>query len=374
MKAFTLKIFIKDCSIMNSFNHSSLPVLAPLEQFYALTREYELSELESMTPAQIKALISSTQLPSMIVPKEFGGLEMPMKDALEVVYSVAMICPSAALMLCMHFHVVSTISMYPNSFQFAGPLLKDISENNALVASAFAESSGNQDIFHTSVAATSTEEDYIIISGSKKPCTMSHVADYFAVSIITAEGIPGVAIVSNGSEGLERKPFWPGDILKSTDSHEVIFNNVIVPNEWSVLAQDDSFEMYLSTGLVNFNLFIGAAYTGVCKSLVGRLNPAALQAPSIFIPVTGTLAQCRYSVCGLSHKVAPENLEWLVPEVLSLRYQIQKSLKDVRNIVFESIGAHKYLSDDTAHYLSRTIDLLAFHPVTQFGFEQQLKN
>ena len=124
---------------------------------------------------------------------------------------------------------------------------------------------------------------------------------------------------------------------------------------------------------MNFNLFIAAAYTGVCKSLVERLNPAAFQAPSIFIPITGILAQCRYSACGLSDKVLPENLEWLVPEVLSLRYQTQKSLKEVRNIVFESMGAHKYLSDDTAHYLSKTIDLLAFHPVTQFGFEQQLK-
>nr|ADD82955.1 BatN [Pseudomonas fluorescens] len=223
--------------------------------FLKLTEGRSLLELEQLSPQEVKCLLSKTKLPALIIPKVYGGLQLPLKEALDAVGLVAAVCPSAALMLCMHYHVVSTIAMYPTAFPFAEIVLKDISLNGKLMASAFAESSGNQDIFHTSVAASVSDEGVIKITGSKKPCTMSHVADYYAVSIITAEGLPGIAILSNGDAGLKRKAFWPGDILLATDSHEIIFDNVIVKEDWVVWAENESFELYLNTGLVSFNLF-----------------------------------------------------------------------------------------------------------------------
>ncbi|KAB5496529.1 acyl-CoA dehydrogenase [Serratia sp. RJAL6] len=346
---------------------------AILQGFIAQTNGRDLLELESLPPQQIKALIAQSQLPALIIPTRFGGLGMPLADALEIVHFIAGVCPSAALMLCMHYHVVSTVAAYPQDFPFAERLLSDIAENGKLMASAFAESTGNQDIFHTSVIASLQADGGLTISGSKKPCTMSHIADYYAVSVITEQGTPGIAIIAGAEKGLSRNAFWPGDVLVGTDSHEIIFNNVQVARTWTVLAEDEAFEMYLNTGLVNFNLFVGAAYTGVCQRLTSHLVPQALQAPAIGIPLLGILTQCFYSVRGLADKVHPENLTWLVPGVLALRYRIQTSLKEAKSIVFENIGAQRYLTNDAVHYLAKTVDLLAFHPVTRFGFEQQLK-
>ncbi|PIB40774.1 hypothetical protein AOA59_26570 [Pseudomonas sp. 2822-15] len=340
--------------------------------FLELTEGRSLLELEQLSPQEVKDMLSKTKLPALIIPKAYGGLQLPLKEALEAVGLVAAVCPSAALMLCMHYHVVSTIAMYPSAFPFADMLLNDISLNGKLMASAFAESSGNQDIFHTSVAASVNEEGVIKITGSKKPCTMSNVADYYAVSIVTAEGLPGIAILSNGDAGLERKDFWPGDILLATDSHEVIFDDVTVKNGWVVWAENESFELYLNTGLISFNLFICAAYTGACQALSERLSPSAMASPPIFIPIKGGLAQCRYSVMGIAENVMPANIAWLVPEVLALRYQIQRTLKEIKICIFENFGAQRYLSDNQAHYLAKAVDLLAFHPVTRFGFEQQM--
>ncbi|NWB99528.1 acyl-CoA dehydrogenase [Pseudomonas gingeri] len=340
--------------------------------FLELTEGRSLLELEQLSPHEVKGLLSKTKLPALIIPRAYGGLQLPLKEALDAVGLVAGVCPSAALMLCMHYHVVSTIAMYPAAFPFSETLLNDISLNGKLVASAFAESSGNQDIFHTSVAANVSDEGIIKISGSKKPCTMSHVADYYAVSIITAEGVPGIAILSNGDVGLKRKTFWPGDILLATDSHEIIFEDVTVKSDWVVWAENESFELYLNTGLVSFNLFICAAYTGACQALSERLSPGAMASPAIFIPIKGGLAQCRYSVLGIAESVMPDNIGWLVPEVLALRYQIQRALKEIKICIFENFGAQRYLADTEAHYLAKAVDLLAFHPVTRFGFEQQM--
>lgn len=340
--------------------------------FLELTEGRSLLELEQLSPQEVKDLLSKTKLPALIIPEAYGGLQLPLKEALEAVGLVAAVCPSAALMLCMHYHVVSTIAMYPEAFPFADMLLTDISQSGKLMASAFAESSGNQDIFHTSVAASVNEDGVIKITGSKKPCTMSNVADYYAVSIVTAEGLPGIAIVSNGDMGLKRQAFWPGNILNATDSHEIIFDNVTVKKDWVVWAEGESFELYLNTGLVSFNLFICAAYTGCCQALSERLSASAMASPAIFIPIKGGLAQCRYSVLGIAESVIPDNISWLVPEALALRYQIQRALKEIKICIFENFGAQRYLSDNQAHYLAKVVDLLAFHPVTRLGFEQQM--
>jgi hypothetical protein len=342
-----------------------------LEQFSEQLQNRSLLELEALSPGEIKSLICRTKLPSMIVPEQFGGLGIPLTDALDVVHFVGSKCPSAALMLCMHFHVVSTIAMYPQAFSFSKPLLSDIAENNKLMASAFAESGAEQDIFHTSVLAKELDS-CIAVSGNKKPCSMSSIADYFAVSVATEESVPGIAIIKGDSEGVSSKAFWPGDILKGTDSNQVIFSDVLVGYDWAVFGEDESFEMYLNSGLVAFNLLIGAAYTGVAQTLSEQLDHQVLNKASIFIPVNGQLALCHYSVKGLADKLLPENLEWLVPTTLCLRFQIQKTLKELKSQIFECLGAHNYLSNEQVHYLAKTVDLLAFHPVTKYGFEKQL--
>jgi len=331
-------------------------------------KNFTLEQIEALTAEQIKSSINRTKLPSLTIPREYGGLGFKLEDALHVLHDVAYMAPSAALMLCMHYHVVSTIAKFPDSFSFSSEILNNISTKNLLVASAFAESGASQNIFQTSVSAKVCG-DSVVVDGSKRPCTMSSIADFIAVSIATEEQLPGIAIVSRDTKGLSSRPFWPGDIVLGTDSNEVIFDNVKLDSEWVTFARDASFENYLRYGLVCFNLLIGAAYSGVTKAIVDKLKDNVLRKSSEGVEIKGKLAQCFYSLVGISSAFKLEDLDHFVPEVLSMRYQIQKMLKEIKNQATDNIGSRIYLSDIGLNYLLRVVDLMPFHPVTRSGFD-----
>lgn len=344
-----------------------------VEEFISLLEDRTLRELEALPADKIKLLISKTKLPSLLISREFGGTGVDTKDILYVLHDVAYVFPSAALMLCMHYHVISTIAKFPFAFPFANELLNAIAKDNLLVASAFAESGSGQNIFQTSVLAKCVG-DKVIVSGSKRPCTMSSVADFIAASVITEDRIPGVAIISRDRDGLSSKPFWPGDIVLGTDSNEVVFDSVELESKWTIFAEDQSFEAYLNYGLACFNLLIGAAYSGVTSRIVHKLDAGFLAKSADGVDLQGKMALCFYSLTGVSLEVKPESLEHIVPTVLSLRYQIQRILKEIKNRTTENIGSKVYLSDQELHYLLRVADLLPFHPVTRSGFDQMMGN
>lgn len=344
-----------------------------LSRFDNAIEGLSLSEIESLTPQELKNILSQSGLSKALIPSCYGGDGLSMSRSLDILQYVASKSPSAGVMLCMHYHVVGTIAMYPEAFTFSKDFLEDICQHNKLVASAFAESIPGQDIFSTSVKATITA-DSISISGDKKPCTLSSTADYYAVSVITNEGTSGIAVVNSNLEGISCKPFWSSDILSATDSHNVVFTDVKIDKEWLVLAESEEFQAYLNMGLCVFNLMINAAYMGACTSLVNKLPPQVLECDvTTRTDIYGKLAQSYYSIHGVSNLLELKDLEWLVPDILSLRYQNQLLFKDIKSIVFEKIGGYRYLSDKEVHYLSQAVDLIAFHPVSRFSFESSLK-
>lgn len=333
-----------------------------------------LSEIEALPPAKLKGILSTSGLSKTLIPNSYGGDGLSISRVLDILQYVASKSPSAGIMLCMHYHVIGTIAMYPEAFSFSQELLEDICKNNKLVASAFAESVPGQDIFSTSVKAA-VSNNTVTISGDKKPCTLSSTADYYVTSVITNDGTPGLVLVDSQLDGISSKPFWPSDILAAADSHHVIFNQVQIPRKCLVLAETEQFQDYLNMGLCIFNLMINAAYMGACTSLVNKLPPQVLALDvTTRTDLYGKLAQSYYSIHGVTNFLKLENLDWLVPDVLSLRYQNQILFKDIKSIVFEKIGAHRYLSDSEVNYLSQAIDLITFHPVSRFSFESSLKH
>ncbi|MGH2412698.1 MAG: acyl-CoA dehydrogenase family protein [Microcystaceae cyanobacterium] len=330
-----------------------------------------VTEMEALTPLELKDIIQKSRLTGLIIPEQYGGKGINLVDAIQVIQLVAEQAPSISIMLCMHYHVVVTLALFTNITPAGEQILRDVGEKNALVASAFAEGVPGRDIF-TSTVFSKRVEGGVLISGSKKPCTMTTVADYYATSIVDYqdETSSGIAFVKHGQEGITTKQFWPSDLLKAADSNEVTFENVMILEAYLKLGPMEEMSAILSFGLAAFNLMISAAYIGITTKLSKKLPQEVFGKKHIYVELYGNILQVHYSTIGLAAELAQtDEPEMVVNKILVLRYRTQKTLKDIVAIVCENIGGMKYLKDPEILYLASVANFITFHPISRSQFE-----
>lgn len=345
--------------------------LKSIQIFEELIKNKSISDLESLSPAEIKQLIQTAKLANVIISEQFGGQGKSLKETLEILQYVARRAPSIGVILCMHYHVIVTISTLPDYFSFSEELLTDVAQNNRLVASAFAEGVPDLDIFTSTVQVKAIgDENFVEISGYKKPCTMSGIADYYAVSVVADHNQKGVAVIRADIPGISQKAFWPSELLKATDSNQVIFDRVKISKDWMLIGDEESVLGLLSVGLAMFNLMISVAYTGVAVGLSEKLPDSVLANKSVYIDIYGKLLQSYYSAIGLSDRLSDMALlETTLNQILILRYQNQATLKQIVSLVSENVGSFKFLSDPEIAKLSAICSLIAFHPLNRKSYE-----
>lgn len=330
-----------------------------------------VTEMETLTPLELKDIIQKSELTGLIIPKQYGGKGLNLVDAIQIIQLVAEQAPSMSIMLCMHYHVVVTLALFTDIIPEAKQILRDAGENNALVASAFAEGVPGRDIF-TSTVFSQAVEGGVVISGSKKPCTMTTVADYYATSIVDYEdeNSSGIAFVKQGQEGVKTKKFWPSELLKAADSNQVIFDNVMIPKAYMKLGSTEEMSAMLSFGLAAFNLMISAAYMGIVTKLSKKLPEKVFGKKHIYVELYGHILQAHYSTIGLALELAQtDDPETVANKILILRYRTQKTLKDIVAIICENIGGMNYLKDPEIPYLAAVANFITFHPISRSQFE-----
>ena len=330
-----------------------------------------VTEMEALTPLELKDIIQKSELTGLIIPEQYGGKGLNLVDAIQVIQLVAEQAPSISLMLCMHYHVVVTLALFTDIIPEGEQILRDVGEKNALVASAFAEGVPGRDIFTSTVYSKPAEEG-VLISGSKKPCTMTSVADYYATSIVDREdeSSSGIAFVKQGQEGITTKEFWPSELLKAADSNQVIFENVMIPKAYMKLGSTEEMSAMLSFGLAAFNLMISAAYMGITTKLSKKLPEKVFGKKHIYVELYGHILQAHYSTIGIAAELCQsDDPETVANKILVLRYRTQKTLKDIVAIVCENIGGMNYLKDPEIPYLASAANFIAFHPINRSQFE-----
>ncbi|MDJ0677156.1 MAG: acyl-CoA dehydrogenase family protein [Calothrix sp. MO_167.B42] len=332
---------------------------------------HSVTEMEALAPLELKKIIQKSKLARLTTPKKYNGEELNLVDTIQVIQLVAEHAPSLSIMLCMHYHVVATLAVFTDIIPEGKQILRDVGEHNALVASAFAEGVPGRDIF-TSTVISQTVEGGVLISGSKKPCTMTTVADYYATFIVDCENknFSGLAFVKHGLEGITTKEFWPSELLKAADSNQINFKNVMVPKAYVKLGFIEEMTAMLSFGLAAFNLMISAAYLGITTRLSKKLPAKVFEKKHIYVELYGYILQAHYSTIALANELAQtDDPEKAANKILILRYRTQKTLKDIVAIVCENIGGMNFLKDPEVLYLLSITNFIAFHPISRSQFE-----
>lgn len=308
-------------------------------------------------------LIKQMGVPSLMIPIEYGGKGASALDAIYIQRAIGSRSPSLAIALTMHqFSVASligAISVQPELER----ILTMIAEENLLLASGFAEGI-SQNIFSPTVNAMPVTGG-IIVNGRKKPCTLSHKMDLLTASVKLPDDQLAIIIIPSNTPGIKVNDFWNHWILKGTDTHEVVLEDVFVSNENIFHAgTEQNVSPVIMNGLIWFELLATASYIGVVSSMVEKVLQSD-KAPNLdkMHDLTADLVQSMNSLEGLAYKfINNQYLDFLLNEVLLVRDSIERKIEQISTQSAKLLGGMNFLTTLDTSYLLLVSQLLTFHP------------
>ncbi len=304
--------------------------------------------------------------PALFVPADLGGLGVGLGDGVRLQRAIACRAPSLAVATTMHhFSVASLLDLEDTGTGMEWLLAEAVARNSLLVASGASEGTGSG-LVHPQMTAQPSE-DGLLVSGVKKPCSLSGSMDLlFATIRVSGAGEEdrlALAVIPGDSPGLSVNPFWGTPILAGAQSDEVVLKDVFVPERaiadmGPVGATVDS----LRAALVWFELLIAASYLGICTALLDRGLPAAKD-PGQLADVVAEVEAATYALEAVGVRVdATESAAGLIGPALIVRHAAQRAVTRAATMAVEVLGGRGFVGSPDVAYLHSASCCLMFHP------------
>ncbi|MBD2566549.1 acyl-CoA dehydrogenase family protein [Anabaena lutea] len=315
--------------------------------------------------------------PGLLIPREYGGSGVTPLELAHIQRAVASRSPSLALAANMH-HCTVIAFLDSLADESVGEFVRAIAENNLYLASGFAEGKTSASILVPTMTSQRVA-DGLLVSGSKKPCSLSASMDFLTASVIvkskSGDGNElALAIIAADSPGIERKPFWNTWVLRGAESEEVILNEVFVPEEFIFyLGKPEDLGSIMARAFVWFELFVSASYLGAASALVERVIAERRGTPNeralVAIEVEGAMA----SLEAVAHAIM---LGWSsdgeIAQALFVRYSVQRAIERVVETSAELMGGMAFINSGEVAYLLAASRALAFHPPSRLSMAPYL--
>ncbi|HEY7313223.1 MAG TPA: acyl-CoA dehydrogenase family protein [Gemmataceae bacterium] len=309
--------------------------------------------------------------PGLLIPAEHGGRGATALQAVRVQRALGSRSPSLAIATTMHHFSVATLvemSVGASSSGFEWLVLEGIARQRLYVASGFAEGRPDTSILSSGIEVRRTEGG-LVLSGSKKPCSLSQSMDLLTASIRlpTEDGRPGelaVVIIPAATPGIERRPFWNSPALAGAESEEIVLREVHVPdNLIAHAAGQKDWDHVQERSFLWFELLITASYLGAASALVervlttGRGTPCERALPAI--EVEAAMA----AVEGVARAImAGERGPDLLARALFVRFAVQSAVERAAACAAELLGGMAFVTAPDVALLLASVRALAFHP------------
>jgi alkylation response protein AidB-like acyl-CoA dehydrogenase len=251
---------------------------------------------EGSFPFENFTALHEAGLLSLTIPREFGGQGLGLSTVCRVIQGIAGGDASTALVLTMHYlqhaHAGRDRKWNPVVYE---RLCRESVEGIALLNAARVEpelGTPARGGLPATVAEWTTEGWRI--SGHKVYTTGSPILRYFVVWARTTEDEPRVGnfLVPRDVPGVRIVETWDHMGMRSTGSHDLILENVLIPQEYALTIQPIQGEAPRNPLIFAWgSLLLSALYLGVATSardwLTGYLNersPSNLGAPLATLP------------------------------------------------------------------------------------------
>ncbi|MEV5767298.1 hypothetical protein AB0L34_22420 [Micromonospora sp. NPDC052213] len=310
--------------------------------------------------------------PSLVIPKDYGGLGASPLDAVRVTRAIGAHAPSLAVATTMHHFSVATLFTFAESIKNSGmewALLEAITSRNLLVSSGFAEGRPAQGILSPTMTATPVDGGYRI-NGSKKPCSLSHSMDLLTASV--AVPAPGggqqtaFLLMPATLRGITRHPFWGSTVLAGAESDEVRLTDVFIEEELVIPTEsgpDGMLDDLQTVGFIWFELLITASYLGMASTLVERALAAGRGAVTDRAALGTRLETATQLLEGAARAMQDgETDNDALARVLMARYGTQDAITDAARQAVEMLGGMSFIRSPEVAYLVAACQCVAFHP------------
>ncbi|SDG03751.1 Acyl-CoA dehydrogenase [Lentzea fradiae] len=328
-----------------------------------------LSELERRGGPGIAAFREAGGA-GLLVPSEHGGIGAGARDAVRCTRAIATRSPSVAVAATMHnFSVASLVTLNATSTGFEWLLLDAVARDRRMMSSAFAEGRTGQGVLTPTMSARRTEGGWLV-SGSKKPCSLSASMDLITASVALTEddgtSSLGIAVIPAATEGITVRPFWNSLVLAGAESDEVVLADVLVPDELMikpVLDPETNLDDLNTTGLVWFTLLVSAVYLGTASALVDRLLESGRGDTATRVDVVTDLEASALALDRVAWTVdSGQSGNDVLAEALTTRYAMQRTIRRVVGTTVELLGGMAFVSSPDVSLLAASVHALAFHP------------
>ncbi|WP_327582316.1 acyl-CoA/acyl-ACP dehydrogenase [Nonomuraea sp. NBC_00507] len=318
--------------------------------------------------------------PGLLVPAQYGGLGATPLQAIRIQRAIGSRSPSLAVASTMHhFSVASLVEASLGSDGLEWMLLEAIAKDNLLLASGFAEGRTGAAILSPTLHAV-RRGTTLVVSGSKKPCTLSHSMDLLTASVAVTDEHGrdqlAVALIPAGSPGIEVKPFWNSFVLAGAESDEVVLKDVEVPQDLVVMTEtteDRQLDELQTSGFLWFELLVTASYLGAASALAEKVladgKADAVERAALIIEADAAMTTLE----GVAHAMGDgERGQDMFAKALVARYAVQDAIGRITRRAVELLGGMSYIGSGDVAYLSAASAALMFHPPSRTRMSQAL--
>ncbi|MBX7549425.1 acyl-CoA dehydrogenase family protein [Streptomyces sp. NPDC004232] len=320
----------------------------------------------------------------LLIPESYGGHGASPLDALRVQLALGALSPSLVAAVSMHHFTAAMLYSLAVKDGRLTPaqteLLHRIVPEQQVMASGWSEGRTAQNILKPAVTARPVEGGFLL-SGAKKPCSLSRSMSLLTASIaIHGEdgGDPelALAIVPARAPGMSVHPFWGNDLLAGAESEEVRLEDVFVPADMVVRAGADDptrLDDLQSAGFVWFEMLISAGYAGGAAALVeqvlDRKRGPAEERAALAVDMEAALALLEGVATGTGAEPGDEES---VARVLVARYAVQSALPAIVGRALELLGGLEFINNPASAQGAAATRALAFHPPSRIGAAEPL--
>jgi alkylation response protein AidB-like acyl-CoA dehydrogenase len=339
-----------------------------------------LPELEQSNGVGLAAF-KACRGPALLISTEHSGTGADPCQAVRVQRAIGARSPSLAIATTMHhFSVASLVEASRTGQGFEWMLLEAVAQQGLLMASGFAEGRTGQAILSPMMTAEQDGDD-IIVSGTKKPCSLSQSMDLLtaSVSISKADGTGSqmaVALIPKGAPGMTTRPFWNSFVLAGAESDEVLLENVRVSSNLVVRTEtgpQDTLDDLQTTGFLWFELLMAASYLGMASALGERVLNSAKVSPGERAGIAVELEAAMGLIEGIARgMMLGLKGEQAFAEALVCRFAVQDAISRAVARSVEALGGMAFIQSSDVAYLAACTQALGFHPPSRARMSEPL--
>lgn len=329
-------------------------------------------ELDQLAPAVLKSEFQRLKLASLGLDNDSAHQFDAYKLQCEEIAKLGYHWPSAGLVAVMHMHVVLAFARYPQLVPFNQSLLNKVKTEQYLLASLSAEGAVNKSNGFSPLLHKRVSESCYQVNGTKKPASLSHMADYFAcVSRDETTMESAMVLIPRGDSVAAMSGLWDLTVFKASDTQEVRFNGVELPAD-HLATEGAEIEPVMSLAMGTFQFMTIQCYLGIAQRLIDKIT--ATFKP--YYELRAAMARIQMFKSTMCDVLAEQSFKTDTDPsarafVQSCRYSLERDLAALVSNIYKHMSANALVMDKDFMHLMNTVMMLSFHPMPEKSFIRQ---